>query len=185
MKTKIIVAALVLAAPLAASADVSYKYAEIGYVKSDIDVGGNPDGTSFNLKGMFPFTDSVYGVLDYTDGEYEAGPFQFDVSQMRIGAGYHRELSNGVDGIAELTLDNIDGGTSESGFGLKFGLRGMATEALELNGHLRYTSVDSVSSSDTLLGVGLAWGFSDNMALTFGYETGDISGWGVGFRAAF
>lgn len=187
MKTKMIVAALVLAAPLAATADVSYKYAEIDYVNANLDVAGSPDGTGFGLKTMFELSDRWHGLFEYTDATIEfPAPFgDLDFTAYRLGAGYHTELASGVDGIAEITYDSIDGGTSETGFGLKFGLRGMASDDLELNGHVRYTSVDTINTSDTLIGVGAAYSFNDQFAVTFGYESGDVGNWAVGLRVNF
>jgi hypothetical protein len=67
-----------------------------------------------------------------------------------------------------------------------------ATPTIQLQGHVRYTSVGGVASegsdsfeSDTLVGLNGRWHFRPNIALVTGYEYGKITTWNVGMRFTF
>lgn len=179
----LVVLGSLLAAP-AQAGEVSYDYLELTRVSADREgvVGG--EGKGLRLAGMLSVAGNWHALAEYTDLTLDYGaPFgDLEHSVWRLGGGYHAELAEGIDGLAEISLDQIDAGRTTTGLGLRFGLSGMATDHLELTGHVRYTSADDVRSADAMLGVGAAWRVSDEFALSFAYESGDLSRLQFGLR---
>lgn len=175
---------LLPAAPATADQHVSYDHVALEYLSIDRNVGPDPEGRGLSLSGMFSVGEHWHGLAELTDATIEFGaPFgDLEYSTWRIGGGYHTELSEGIDALAEVSLDRVDSGRTATGLGLRFGLRGMATDELELGGHVRYTGADDVRSADALLGVSAAWRLGEQFALTFGYESGDVATLRFGLR---
>lgn len=189
MKIRPLVAAMLAAAATPALAEgPSYKYLEIDFLSTDIGVSG--DGLS--LRGSFPVSEPIYLFASYSTTGFANAVFGLDVdaTELRLGAGWRREIVAGTDFIAELNLERTDvevqtlGSAADNGYGLGLGVRSMLTSAVELNGKLRRVDYGN-GANDTLLGAGVVWSVKDTMAVTFGYETGDTDTLNLGLRFGF
>jgi hypothetical protein len=157
-------------------------------------------GENLHLFGDYALTGQELEVSDGTDtveGDY-------DVVRWRVGVGYAYPYSPTASFYGRLSFDGIefkdvkvpgfdlDADVDDSGFGAEVGMLWAATPTLQLQGHVRYTSVGEVVGegsdafdSDTLLALNGRWYFRPDMALVTGYEFGKITFWNVGVRLAF
>jgi hypothetical protein len=132
--------------------------------------------------------------IDTVDGD-------FDVVRWRIGAGYSYPFSGTTAIYGRLSYDNLefkdaqvagfdlDVDADDSGVGGEVGMIWAATPTIQLQGHVRYTSVGEVAAegsdafdSDILVGLNGRWYFRPNLAFVTGYEYGKITTWNVGLR---
>ncbi|MAL04153.1 MAG: hypothetical protein CL625_07810 [Arenimonas sp.] len=152
----------------------------------------------------------VFGEYSSASQELEASDGtdtvegEFDVARWRIGVGYAYPVSDTVGLYGRLSYDNtelknvqvsgFDLGTDadEGGIGGEVGMTWAATPAIQLQGHLRYTSVGDVAGdgsdafdSDLLVGVNGRWYVRPDLALVAGYEFGKITTVNVGLRFSF
>lgn len=177
--------ALALTLPFAAgAADLSWDYVDVRYTGYE-EPGADGDG--FGIAGAFSVNDQWYALGAYDDLGLEAFGFDVDVSMWRLGMGYHAPIDGSVHGFAEVTYEAIEVSVlgfsaDDNGYGVRFGLRGMVTDALELSGGLRYVDV---GSSDTLISLGAVYNVTETVALTANFEDGDSSLWGIGARFSF
>jgi hypothetical protein len=180
-----LLAAACVACALPASAEVTYDYLDIGYLDSDIGISG--DG--FGLRGSVGISESFFMFGQYGDADYDAGFFDLGVTELRLGAGWHTPVNDSVDFVAALNWERTEvstpfGDGSDNGYGVKLGLRGALSDALELNGHLRYVDYGQ-GANDTLLGVGIVYSFNERVGLVFDVEQGDSDLIGIGLRVGF
>ena len=100
MRSKLLSAtvAATLALPLVAAAgdNVSYSYADLAYVTTDID-GVDEDLDGFALRGSFEITDQAFLSGTYTDQSADAGGASVDYSTLTLGGGYAWSLSDNPD----------------------------------------------------------------------------------------
>lgn len=87
---------------------------------------------------------------------------------------------------------DLDADADEGGVGGEVGVIWAATPTIQLQGHLRYTSVGEVAAegadtfdADILVGLNGRWYFRPDIALVTGYELGKITTWNVGVRFSF
>lgn len=174
-------------------------------LESDADGGGYISGAWQFAENLHVFGDyaSLGQELEISDGTSTVSG-EFDVVRWRVGVGYSHAFSDrsafyGRLSYDSLTLKNprvagfdlaID--ADESGIGAEAGVIWAATQAIHLQGHLRYTSVGGVASggsdsfeSDVLVGVNGRWYIRPNFALVTGYEFGKITTVSVGARFSF
>jgi hypothetical protein len=128
----------------------------------------------------------------------------FEVVRWRIGVGYAYPFSPTTAFYGRLSFDNtelkdvqvagfnLDADADEDGIGGEVGMIWAATPVIQLQGHVRYTSVGEVATegsdtldSDTLIGLNGRWYFRPDIALVTGYEYGKITTWNVGVRFSF
>ena len=128
----------------------------------------------------------------------------FDLVRWRIGVGYAYPFSPKVALYGRLSFDNaelkdvqvagfnLDVDADDDGIGGEIGMIWAATPMINLQGHVRYTSVGAVAidgsgtfDSDTLVGLNGRWYFRPDFALVGGYEFGGITTWNLGVRFAF
>ena len=128
----------------------------------------------------------------------------FEVVRWRIGVGYAHPFSPTTAFYGRLSFDstelkdvqvagfNLDADADEDGIGGEVGMICAATPVIQLQGHVRYTSVGEVATegsdtldSDTLIGLNGRWYFRPDIALVTGYEYGKITTWNVGVRFSF
>jgi hypothetical protein len=181
------IAGLVLALTLpitAGAADLSWDFVDVRYVGYE-EPGADGDG--FGIAGSFSVNDEWYALGGYEDLTVDVFGFDAGFTLWRLGMGYHAALNGSVQGFTEVTYETMEVSilgfsADENGYGVRLGLRGMATDSLELTGGLRY--VDA-GASDTLVSLGAVLNVSDTIALTANYEDGDSSFWGVGARFSF
>lgn len=150
-------AAMALGASATAAAQsasgFSYNLLEGSFISGD-------DYDGFGVNGSFSISPEfhVLGGVDLV--ELDGGP---DVSLLNAGLGYNRAINNALDLVATGTLKRakVDGGGSDTGFGLGVGVRWKVLPQLELNGGLEYVDV---SDSDTVLKLGGRWYFTPQFA---------------------
>lgn len=174
-------------------------------LETDADAGGFIGGAwqlgdSFHVFGEYS---SVGQELEVSDGAVRVEG-DLDVVRWRIGLGYAHPVSSEMSVYGRVSLDNaefkdvevagfnLNADADENGFGGEVGILWVATPAIHLQGHLRYTSVGEVdtNSSDTfdddiLVGVNGRWYFRPDLALVTGYEFGNITSFNMGLRYAF
>jgi hypothetical protein len=198
MRSKLLSAtvAATLALPLAAAAgdSVSYSYADLAYVTTDID-GVDEDLDGFALRGSFEITDQAFLFGTYTDQSADAGGATVDYTTMTLGGGYAWSLSDKADlygklgyATAEVEVDvpGLGGGSvDDDGFMLGMGLRGRVSQQFELEGSVNYYDF-SDSGDDTSLGAAARWFFTDQFsAFAEGDFGDDVSTYGIGMRWTF
>lgn len=157
-------------------------------------------GENLHLFGEYS---SASQELEASDG-IDTVEGDFDVARWRIGVGYAHPVSPTMGLYGRLSYDNaeikdvkvagfdLDAAADEGGIGGELGLAWAATPAIQLQGHVRYTSVGDVANggsdafdSDILVGLNGRWYFRPDMALVTGYELGKITTWNLGVRFQF
>ncbi|MDX5329800.1 MAG: outer membrane beta-barrel protein [Caulobacteraceae bacterium] len=173
--------------------------------ETDADNGGFIGGAwqvseNFHLFGEYA---SMGQELEVSDGIATATG-GFDVVRWRLGVGYSRPISDRTVFYGRLSADglefkdvqvdgfSIDTDADESGAGAEVGMIWAATPTIDLQGHLRYTSVGGVADggsdafeSDVLVGLNGRWSVRPNIALVAGYEYGKITTLNFGVRFSF
>lgn len=128
-------------------------------LEGSIISGDDYDG--FGINGSFSISPEfhVLGGVDLVELD-NGGP---DVSILNAGLGYNRAINNVLDLVATggLKRYKVDGGGSDTGFGLGVGVRWKLLPQLEVNGGLEYVDVND---SDTVLKLGARWYFSPQFA---------------------
>lgn len=128
----------------------------------------------------------------------------FDLVRWRVGVGYSYPFSDTTSFYGRLSFDtaevenvqvagfDFDASIEDDGIGGEVGVIWSATQAIHLQGHVRYTSVGEIETegagsfdSDTLVGINGRWYLRPNIALVTGYELGKITTWNLGVRFAF
>ncbi len=141
--------------------------------------------------------------LEVSDG-IDTVEGDFDLVRWRIGVGYSYPFSPTIAFYGRLSFDNVelkdvkvagfnlDVDADDNGIGGEVGAIWAATPVIHLQGHVRYTSVGSVSTdgsgafdADTLIGLNGRWYFRPDIALIAGYEFGGITTWNLGVRFSF
>ena len=171
---------------LAQTQPFSYTYVDVALVNSEIDLGiVDIDGDGLSVAGAFDLDDRFFAVASYTDQDYD---FNVDGSVFTVGVGYHTELGNNFDFVADLSYVDADvitsfGSNGENGFEIGAGIRTRPAQDFELEARLGYVDV---AGSDTVLGVKGRYYFSDSFAVIASISDNDGGlGWGIGVRAEF
>ena len=157
-------------------------------------------GENMHLFGEYALASQDLEVSDGTD----TVEGDFDLVRWRIGVGYAYPFSPTMAVYGRLSFDNaelkdvqvtgfnVDADVDDDGIGGEVGMTWAATPVIQLQGHLRYTSVGAVATdgsdtfdSDTLIGLNGRWYFRPDFALVAGYEFGGITTWNAGVRFAF
>ena len=130
-----------------------------------------------------------------------------DMTDWRLGIGYHRLVTRRIDAFIQLFWDDrdlsfanamfrgemTDFDASENGLGATIGLRGKATDRLELSAHVTYSPVMEIdllaeTSSDMLknkmmAGIGGEFWFTDAFSICAELEkNGDLRAWLIAAR---
>ena len=120
--------------------DLSYDYAELRWVDTEIE---SVDGDGFQLGGSYEVSDQWLIV-----GEVSAVDFDFnvDITTFSVGAGYVVRYDEKFDlvGYARLIRANADftgGDEDENGYSIAVGTRANPVENLELRGFLNHVDV--------------------------------------------
>ena len=174
LKKLFVATTIALSSGLAMANNVSYDYIQGGLIDYD-----NLDGVNFEFSKSF--TDNFYGKIDYSDLENGG----FDVSILRINAGFNMELTNNTDFVAELGYEDVDAdfGFDDNGYNIMAGIRSMFTNDLEVGAYV--TQSDVLDSTD--ITVEGRYHFDRNMsvALEFGNDDELDEHIGVNFRYSF
>ncbi len=200
MKMDMVLALALSAAPLAApAADLSYTYVEAGVSRTDMELNSEfEDAVLIGgfMRGSLAIGESFYLLSGYesgTDSNWIGAPAT-EVSQLQLGGGLRRRLSDGVDFLTEASYITRDisfrdffgsASDSASGYRVSSGLRGEFFTRLEALAKANYTDVgdDSGEFSATL---GAQFKFSKTWRLLGELVLGgDISKYELGVRASF
>ncbi|MCS3746699.1 hypothetical protein FHY18_002295 [Xanthomonas arboricola] len=176
MRTTLILAALLAAAPFAAAAEgLSYSYVEGGWNRTEITVNGDSDDLDGGyLRGSWQIAEPVYLLAGYQRAtkDFNLGSgfvLEGTLQQASVGIGYRQEMTERVEFIADISVlrskvesdlrlrgrsvdDSSD--TSSLGFG-NLGLRGKPsprTEAWIKAGYIDGSDVDEGEFVGTLGG---------------------------------
>lgn len=137
MKRTLLALPLLAALPFAASAaeGVSYNYVEGGYVRTDISNSGtNNDADGWSLGGSAAVAPNFHLFGNYS--RQSISHTDIDLDNLRIGAGYNRELNPKVDLLARAAYERYEtdfGSASfkQDGYSVEAGVRGAMTPNLE------------------------------------------------------
>lgn len=170
------------AAPAAALADVSYSYVGAGYAALKPDGISRLDG--FNLEGSVAVHENVHLIGNYL----RAKDSPFTANRTRVGAGYNFGLNSQWDMVGRLgwsftkaSVSGLGSAKDDGVFG-QVGVRGMATDALEVNAFLTYDDNESKVSAD----IGAVYNFTPQFGGTAGYTySSEIQTWNIGLRYNF
>jgi hypothetical protein len=194
---KVMLGGLVLAAaPLLAAAadgDMSYRYMQVGYVETDVDVFGETL-SGFNVGGSFGFAENFFVFGEFESTEISEGGASFEMDQMSVGLGGNYPLSDNIDlvgriGAAELDLefDAGEGSVSgdESGYLVGAGLRGQAGDSVELEFGVLHVDLGE-GLDDTGFEAAARFHFNSNWAAGVEYQdVGEFSTIFAGVRYSF
>jgi hypothetical protein len=183
----------------------------VGSGDSSIGVSTD-DGTGIGFGAAWRFRDVWHLYFDYgatdqtltTAGTIDGEPFRlqgdFDVTRIRVGLGYARLVRDDLRlyvraGLDAIDFDEVSSGpddasdTDDAGPGGELGARWAFAGPVELQGHVRYTTVGEVDvtgvdefDDDLLFGLALRWRLTRHFSVQAGAETGEILTWYVGGR---
>lgn len=213
-KTTLLALALAAAGSSAHAADLSYNYVQAGIISMDVndldaiaaEGGINPDLKGFNLKGSLAIGDSFYAFAGYRDADDSISDgmarVEFGLTQFNIGLGYRLEATENTDWLLEaeyiddeISAKGSDGemtvsdSFSDNGYRIATGLRGKASEKVELYGKITYSDVDQLGKGAGAQ-LGAVIGLNDTWGVTAEYQRDrrdgtDFSQFGLGVRASF
>ena len=190
---------LVLAAtPFLATAadnDMSYRYFQVGYMETEVDIpGANETLDGFGTRGSFGFAENFFIFTEFSSQEIEFGANKLELDQMAIGLGGHYPLTDSIDLVgrvgaveldAELTLGGISQDADESGYLAGAGLRAQAGDNVQLEFGVVHQDLGD-NFSDTGFEVAARYHFNRNWAVALEYQDiGDFSNVFAGVRYSF
>lgn len=181
---------LALAAPLQAG-EFSYNFIDFGYQTVEIDdvvPGLDVDGDGFAIRGSVELSEDWFMLVSYSTIDFDFG---VDGDTLQLGGGYHTAISDRADLFVTLSYlraeASANGFSSESddGIGMRVGLRGKASDRVELEGSLGYADLGG-GNDGTSFGVGALYEFTPTVSggVTFDFEE-DVTAFGVGVRFYF
>ncbi|APP79464.1 outer membrane beta-barrel protein [Xanthomonas hortorum] len=207
MRNTLILAALLAAAPFAASAEgLSYSYVEGGWNRTEINVNDDSDDIDGGyIRGSWKIAEPVYVLAGYQRATKDynlGGGFEIEgtLEQATVGIGYRQEMTERVEFIADISLlrskvesdlrlrgRSIDDASDSTNLGFaNLGLRGKPsprTEAWVKAGYIDGNDVDQGEFVGTL-------GGQVNFTPTWGLVAeaqfiDDANQYRVGVRASF
>lgn len=127
-------------ATAAHATDLSYDYAELRWVDTEI---GSVDGDGFQLGGSYEIADQWLVVADFNALDFD---FNLDTTTFSVGAGYLVRYDERFDlvGYARLIRANADGpggDEDENGYSIAVGTRAQPVENIELRAFLNHVDV--------------------------------------------
>lgn len=172
-------AVVCLAAPAMAE-DLSYNFVQAGYGWLTIDddfISGDIDGDGFNVSGSVEVGENWFIVANYASADFDFG---IDLDELGVGVGFHAPVSDRADFFttvsylsAEVSLSGF-GTADDDGFGIAVGLRGMASDKIELSGAISYADLGDGADGTSIDGEAL-YDFTDTFSagvnLGFGEDT--------------
>ena len=195
-----------------------YTFAEGGwqYVErtgTSIPGDDSPDGDGFFGGGSYAVTDlfhvfASYGAstLDIRSSDPDILNTDVDLTELEVGAGINYAVTDAIDVVARAayvdTDADVDGGgsSSDAGYRLEAGVRGMATPSIEINGGLSYEDLGALKfrdagstdggkpkpSENLAVRVGALYSVTDWLAVGVGGSfSGDTTAYGANIRAYF
>jgi opacity protein-like surface antigen len=191
--TRLLAVAITLA-PLAAGAQsagssISYSFADLAYVTTDVD-GVSKDLDGWLLRGSFEPVENLFVYGRYADQSVSFAGGDVDTQTWALGVGYAFPLADRVDLYGKAGYINADGSAgpidlNDDGYEIGAGLRARPLDPLELEGSVTYQDL-SDAGDDTVLGIGARWYIADQFAMGLeGEFSDDADTYGIGFRWAF
>lgn len=173
---------LVLLSLTANASDLSYTYAELRFVDTEI---GNLDGDGLRFGGSYELNHNWLLVGGFTTLDFDAN---VDTSALEVGVGYVNRYDPKFDLVAygkivraEVEVGNAD--VDDTGISLAGGIRGRFSPEFEGRATVNYVNVDN---SDTFFELGgdyhFSPAFSAGATLEFG---GDADSLTIGARWFF
>ena len=158
-KTLAALAALALAGSAGAT-DLSYDYAELRWVDTEIE---SLDGDGFQLGGSFQVADEWLVIADISALDFDFG---VDVTSVSVGAGYLIRYDEKFDlvGYARLiraSFDGPGGDDDENGYGISVGTRANPIDNVELRAFLNHVDV---TDRDTFIELGGDYYFDERLS---------------------
>lgn len=166
----------------AAASDLSYNYAELRFVDTEI---GSQDGDGLRVAGSFEISQNWLVVAGITALDFDNS---VDTTALEIGAGYVHRYNPNLDivGYAKVVRTDVDfpgGDDNDTGIALAGGVRGRITPQFEGRATVNYFNVDE---TDTFFELGgdfyITSQFSAGATLEFG---GDADSLTLGVRWFF
>lgn len=158
--------------------NVLVSYATYDFDDSDLGADGYGIGASYEVGGNF-FVGGGYGVAETDD--FPGSNISVQVTQLRLGLGYHHSIGTNVDLVPTLALidstaelKGIQGfpDDDESGWSAGLGVRSLVTPHAELGAGVHRTEVDGY---ETTFGFDGTWHPTESVGLGAGYTIGDDS----------
>lgn len=181
---------MAIAAAGAQADELSYSYVDAGYVQADIDDFDDELDGPF-VRGSVALGANAFVFGGYRELSTEIAGFDIDTEELTIGVGAHFPASDRVDftgrvGYVDVALDGPFGiDADDDGFQLAAGLRGFATDRIELEAEIVYTDLDE-SGDDTSFRASGRYAFTD--LFSAGLELGssdDVTEYGLYARFTF
>ena len=181
---------LALAAP-AMAAELDYNFIEFGYHTVEIDdvvPGLDVDGDGFGIRGVVEVADQWYVIAAYRAIDFDFG---IDGDTLQLGGGYHVPISDRADVFADLSYLRAEASASgfdsesDSGYGMRVGVRGMVSDRVELEGSLGYADFGGNNDGSTF-GVAALYEFTPAVhgGVSVDIEE-DATALGIGVRIYF
>jgi hypothetical protein len=181
---------LVFLAVPAMAGDLSYNFVQAGYgwLTLDDDFVGDIDGDGFNINGSVEVGENWYIFAGYSSSDFDFG---IDFDELGVGVGFHAPINASADFFATVSYISAEvslsgfGSADEDGYGVSVGLRGMATDKVELSGAIAYADLGD-GADGTSFGGSALYNFTDMFAA--GVEVGfdeDVTAYGIIGRVYF
>lgn len=186
MNKAMLVLSLLISAPCAAvaSESLSYSYAELGYVDTQVSRGGR-DYDGWKVAGSVEITPKLHAFGGYAKQDFGYITLSFpmlptsrfdlgDVQQARLGLGYRHALGARADLVASVAYEHLDYrmnyyGESFDGYSVEAGVRGTLTGRLQGHALAGYQGFEKFWGRDphsrTYTRLGLQWKFSDHWSV--------------------
>jgi hypothetical protein len=184
-----IAAALLIITGNALAAELSYDYAELRYVDTEIDGNGGSDlnGDGFELGGSIEIADNIHLFGSYQTLDFD---FNVDISTVEVGAGYMRPVASGTDFVARVSYIDAEADTGfatvdDNGFGLSAGFRRLFAQQFEGRAFVNHVDLDDSGDSTSIELAGDYYfnnQFTAGLTLAFGDDETTL---GIGGRYYF
>ncbi|RVU84271.1 porin family protein [Leucothrix sargassi] len=176
---KVLIGSALLLSVAATSAFAAPKWDQITgtYSAFDIDFDGfKVDFTGFGLSGTKLVTPNLFveGSLS-TVSEDETGDELLSFNELSLGLGYRHSISAttdifGVVSYEDAEVEAEDETASESGYGLKAGIRSMVSPKVELAAEVKYVDIEDVDNAT--FAVSGDYFFTPQFSVGASYSTG-------------
>lgn len=172
----IAISALTLFGLTSVNADTfNYNYAQIGYSfinDFDIDQG-------IKVSGSYDVVDNINVLGSFFKSTSTDSKIVDDLDVYTLGVGYHVDMSDSTDFLAEIGLLNSSvstkvGSNDDSGYTLSVGVRHKLKDNIELSARFDHQNTDNVT--DNIFTLGSRYYFKSNWSLGFGFNTGADNG---------
>ena len=175
--------AAILPVTAMAATDFGYTYAEARYLDIDRDKGSDADGAT--AIGWYRLNQRFFALGQFIGVKNDGGG---DAQTYAVGAGFIQPLDNHWDAVLmtsyrRVELDTGPRTTSDNGYAVQLGLRGMPIPKFEARAFVNYVNVNRDETSFFLSG---DYWFSPSLSAGLAAELGENANTiSVGVRYAF